>query len=577
LRFPSSLASKIFAITITLLALMTAVTAVTAIMSARVGTLLAVVGEVYVPVYGMLARVHIRSLEQSFLLRRAVLANSAGGSGAQTVRDLIAQADAAGAQADTELANARALILKQAAAQSSFDDQLLLGRLDAKSEALEQQREIYTAQKAKLAARLGGANPGDIEPLLTRLDEIRDSINADLETTRRDTLALATNAVTVTRSTQQQVIDLSFLALALAILLGLLLSRRLALGLIHSMRSLVSATQAVEQGKYDTELPVTGDDEIGRLSKSFNVMVRELRLKEQIRETFGKYIDPQLARGLIDRPELTGSAGDRRVMTVYFCDLKGFSALSEEITPASLVKVLNRYFTVMSEEIRSRHGVVDKYIGDAVMAFWGPPFTAPDQQGRLACEAGLAQVKRFGAFKAEMPEILGYKRFMPQLDVRIGIATGEVLVGNIGSEVTMNYTVMGDTVNIASRLEGANKIYGTHILIDHSTAQRVEDSMVVREIDRVLFVGKTEPETIYGVMTARGQETPEMMALLAAYAEGLEAIRSRNWPAARRSFEAAIAVDASDGPSITMLERLKKERSEQDTPSWGEYWVLREK
>jgi class 3 adenylate cyclase len=306
-------------------------------------------------------------------------------------------------------------------------------------------------------------------------------------------------------------------------------------------------------------------------------MVRELRLKEQIRETFGKYIDPQLARGLIDRPELTGSAGDRRVMTVYFCDLKGFSALSEEITPASLVKVLNRYFTVMSEEIRSRHGVVDKYIGDAVMAFWGPPFTAPDQQGRLACEAGLAQVKRFGAFKAEMPEILGYKRFMPQLDVRIGIATGEVLVGNIGSEVTMNYTVMGDTVNIASRLEGANKIYGTHILIDHATAQRVEDSMVVREIDRVLFVGKTEPETIYGVMTARGQETPEMMALLAAYAEGLEAIRSRNWPAARRSFEAAIAVDASDGPSITMLERLKKEPSEQDTPSWGEYWVLREK
>jgi adenylate cyclase len=231
----------------------------------------------------------------------------------------------------------------------------------------------------------------------------------------------------------------------------------------------------------------------------------------------------------------------------------------------------------MSEEIRSRHGVVDKYIGDAVMAFWGPPFTAPNQQGRLACEAGLAQVERFAAFKAEMPEILGYKRFMPQLDVRIGIATGEVLVGNIGSEVTMNYTVMGDPVNIASRLEGANKIYRTHILIDHSTAQRVDESMVVREIDRVLFVGKTEPETIYEVMAARGQEPPEVMALLERYADGLAAVRSRDWAAARKSFEASLALNASDGPSITMLERLKKEPSEQDTPSWGKYWVLREK
>ena len=169
------------------------------------------------------------------------------------------------------------------------------------------------------------------------------------------------------------------------------------------MGSLVSATRAVEQGKYDTELAVTGDDEIGRLAKSFNVMIRELRLKEQIRETFGKYVDPQLVQDLIDRPELTGSAGDRRIMTIYFCDMKGFSALAEDVTPASLVKVLNRYFTIMSEEIRSRHGVVDKYIGDAVMAYWGPPFAAADQQGKLACEAGLAQLRRFTASRTKFP------------------------------------------------------------------------------------------------------------------------------------------------------------------------------
>ena len=577
LRIPSSIASKIFAITLSLLALMTAVTAVTAIMSARVGGLLEAVNEVYLPAYGMLARAHIRALEQSFLLRRAVLAKSTAGASPKSVPDLVAEANAAGTDADKELSDARAIILRHTAADSGFDDQLLLGRLDAKIENLQQQRKTYAAIKSELVGLLMGDNQAELGPSLSRLDEIRDGINAELEVTRRDTLTLAKNAVAGTSSTQQQVIVLSFAALGLAILLGLLLSRRLARGLIRGMGSLVSATEAVEQGKYDTELAVTGEDEIGRLSKSFNVMVRELRLKEQIRETFGKYVDPKLVQGLIDRPELTGSAGDRRIMTIYFCDMKGFSALAEDVTPASLVKVLNRYFTIMSEEIRSRHGVVDKYIGDAVMAYWGPPFAAADQQGKLACEAGLAQLRRFAAFKDEIPEILGYKRFMPELDVRIGIATGEVLVGNIGSEVAMNYTVMGDTVNIASRLEGTNKTYRTHILINHATAQLIREYMIVREVDRVLFMGKTEPETIYGVMGAKGEETPEVAALLEAYAQGLAALRSRNWSAARDCFETCLRLDPSDGPSITMLERLKLESPEHLGPDWDGYWILREK
>src|SRR5438105_3398064 len=232
---------------------------------------------------------------------------------------------------------------------------------------------------------------------------------------------------------------------------------------------------------------------IGRLTQSFNSMVGELRIKAQIRETFGKYVDPRIVAGLIDRPELTDAKGSRREMTILFCDMKGFTTFSEGMTPAALVAVLNRYMTVMSEPVRRHSGIIDKYIGDAIMAFWGPPFTGADEQARLACLAALDQVAGFAAFRAELPDLIGFKRGFPEIDMRIGIATGDVVVGSIGSEQTRNYTVIGDTVNLASRLEGANKTYGTRVLISEATTHLAGDTVEMREIDSVLVVGKTEP------------------------------------------------------------------------------------
>ena len=121
-------------------------------------------------------------------------------------------------------------------------------------------------------------------------------------------------------------------------------------------------------------------------------MVGELRVKAQIRDTFGKYVDPRIVAGLIDRPELTDAKGSRREMTIFFCDMKGFTAFSEGMTPAGLVNVLNRYMTVMSEPVRRNNGIIDKYIGDGIMAFWGPPFTGADEHARLACLAALDQL-----------------------------------------------------------------------------------------------------------------------------------------------------------------------------------------
>ena len=249
----------------------------------------------------------------------------------------------------------------------------------------------------------------------------------------------------------------------LAGILGLIFSLFISTGITGPVRRLLEGTRAVEAGRLDGSIDVTTRDEIGQLTTAFNNMVEQLRHKERLRETFGRYVDPRVVEGLIDRQSLTASDGERRVMTVLFCDMKGFTSLSEGMTPQGLVKVMNHYLSTMSGPIRSHRGIIDKYIGDAIMAYWGPPFTEHGEQARLACLAAVEMADRGAALRTELPELLGVRTVPSDCDVRIGVATGEVLVGSIGSEFMMSYTVMGDAVNLASRLENANKIYGSSL------------------------------------------------------------------------------------------------------------------
>jgi class 3 adenylate cyclase len=343
------------------------------------------------------------------------------------------------------------------------------------------------------------------------------------------------------------------------------------------VRRLLDGTAAVEDGALDTVIPITSRDEIGRLTQSFNSMVGELRLKAQIRETFGKYVDPRIVAGLIDRPELTDVKGSRREMTIFFCDMKGFTTFSEGMTPAGLVNVLNRYMTVMSEPISRNNGIIDKYIGDGIMAYWGPPFTAAEAQGRLACLAALDQLAGLAAFRAELPELIGIKRGLPEIDLRIGIATGDVVAGSIGSEQTRNYTVIGDAVNLASRLEGANKTYGTRVLISEATNRLAADSVEAREIDTVLVVGKTEPQRIFELLGRKGEVARERLELRDAFAEALVAYRHGAWEDARAGFENCLAIIPCDAPSKVFLNRLASLRTVEPSADWTGVWSLVEK
>jgi class 3 adenylate cyclase len=501
-----SIGLKIFSIAVALLVLMAVVALLSLRMTRTVDGQLVIIDQNYFPAYVALAQANIRSVEQSAYVRRLLLAIAERPGDAAKVDDLRQRVAATGKASDEEIADARRHINEQIADPLDFDDNIALARLDDKIEALQEERGRYEEVLAKLLAAAAADHKEEAGQLLAELDGWRDDLDRKIEAARGEMRRLAGAAIVGTRAYQQHVVEISLALLVIASLLGLIVAAAVTIGLVRPVRRLLAGTAAVERGALDTVIPITSHDEIAQLTRSFNSMVNELRRKAQIRETFGKYVDPRIVAGLLDRPELTDAKGARRVMTISFCDMRGFTELGEGMTPAALVTVLNRYVTLMSEPVRNNNGIIDKYIGDGIMAFWGPPFTGAEEQGRLACLAALDQLAGLATFRAELPDLTGLKRGFPEIDLRIGIATGDVVAGSIGSEQTRNYTVIGDAVNVASRLEGANKIYNTRVLISEGTNQLAADCVETREIDTVLVVGKTEPQRIPSRGVERGAD-----------------------------------------------------------------------
>jgi adenylate cyclase len=247
------------------------------------------------------------------------------------------------------------------------------------------------------------------------------------------------------------------------------------------------------------------------------------------------------------------------------------------MTPQGLVKVMNRYFSAMSAPIRHHGGIIDKYIGDAIMAYWGPPFTEDADQARLASLAALDMLERVASLRAEFPELLGVRSLPILFDIRIGIATGEALVGSIGSELMMSYTVMGDTVNLASRLEGASKMYGSRVLVSEATVAGAAAVIEVREIDQVVLLGQTQPQAVFEIMGRKGELTPMQIELRTHFSEGLVAYRARRWDEALRAFAAALEAVPNDGPSMTFIKRIDSLMTTPPGDEWNGSWHLDQK
>ena len=264
--------------------------------------------------------------------------------------------------------------------------------------------------------------------------------------------------------------------------------------------------------------------------------------KKKVLGAFEKYVSPVIIKQLLDHPEYMKLGGTRKEITLFFSDIRGFTSVSEKLSPEDLVSLLNEYLSEMTKIIIDKGGVVDKFMGDAIMAFWGAPIKQPNQ-ATLACETSLEMLDKLDKLRKDWK-----KRGVPSFDIGIGLNTGDAVTGNMGSYQRFDYTAMGDSVNLASRLEGINKIYGTRIIVSIYTKRKTHN-FVFRELDKVKVKGKQKPEIIYELICRKGDsydkekiETFEKALLLYYHGKFKEALE---------------ILSNVDGPSKNLIKRCK--------------------
>lgn len=433
---------------------------------------------------------------------------------------------------------------------------------------------ISTRQREVINLQLAG-QPQRAGDLLEVIKDLQATVQKQWTQLQDQIAAMTRQAAEESPKRELWVKRLAFFITLAAMLLGLILAAFITRRLVKPIHSLVAGLDDVEKGNLDVELPVISQDEIGGLTQSFNFFIRELRAKEQIKQTFGKYIDPRVLDQVILQPGVADSG--RRVMTVSFADLVGFTGISEHLTPSRMVNLLNRHFSLQAQAVQQNLGVIDKFIGDALMAFWGPPFSADDNHALLACRAALGQLQALGTLRDELAELTGLRKDLPPIDLRIGISTGEVIVGNIGAENARSYTVIGDTVNLGQRLEQANRIYGTEILLSEAACRAAGTDFVTREIDLLVPKGKMEPIRVFELLGLKGQVPEVILEICQRFSLALAAYRNRQWDQAEVLCKACLEVSPHDGPSRLFLDRIRQLRSQPPDESWQGVWFLETK
>jgi adenylate cyclase len=350
-------------------------------------------------------------------------------------------------------------------------------------------------------------------------------------------------------------------------LLGFLWIAVLTAGVIYLSVSLFSH-QGLVLNVTSALLAVAG----GYAASTVYHLVSERRQRLLIKSMFSTYVDPSVVDELVANPQKLVLGGKREELTVLFSDIEGFTTMSQGMQPEEIVTLLNEYLSSMSAVIFRHAGTLDKYEGDAVMAFWGAPVPQADHPLR-ACRAALDMQEAAARLNGQWKE-----RGRPQLRTRIGINTGTMVVGNLGGERKFDYTVIGDSVNLASRLEGANKEYGTRIMVSEQTYEAVRADILGRQIDRIAVVGRSRPVVAYELLGLRG--TPETAAaeeFVRVYSEGLAAYFSRDWASSLAHFDRALQLRPDDGPARIHRERVRHYIQHPPAPDWDGVFILHSK
>ncbi len=311
---------------------------------------------------------------------------------------------------------------------------------------------------------------------------------------------------------------------------------------------------------------------LGYFGSTAYYFIAERKQKTMIKGMFTQYVSSTFVEELVADPEKLKLGGEKKELSVFFSDIAGFSTFSETKTPEDLINFLNEYLSEMTKIVFDNNGTLDKYLGDAVMAFWGAPVPQPNHP-YLACKSALLMQKRLKElqvkWKMEGETII---------EARMGINTGEMVVGNVGGSQRFDYTVIGDNVNLSSRLEGVNKEYGTYILISDSTYEHVKNDFITREIDSIIVKGKTKPVNIYELIGFAGEELPsEKTNSLKIYSEALQLYREKQFSGAADKFTKVLELVPTDRASIVFVNRCKLLNENPPPEEWDGVFVMKTK
>lgn len=286
--------------------------------------------------------------------------------------------------------------------------------------------------------------------------------------------------------------------------------------------------------------------------------------RSYIRSAFGHYLSSDVINNLLDDPDKLELGGEQKYITAMFTDVKGFSTISEKLDPTDLVKLLNEYLTAMSDTVLDLRGTIDKYEGDAIICFFGAPVEFEDHAHR-ACQSAV----RMRKIEAELNKHFLENDLSPgPLLTRIGINTGDMVVGNMGTIKKMDYTIMGSAVNLAARLEGVNKQYGTWLLISQSTYDAAGKDFTTRQMDRVRVVGINEPVRLYELIDEKETTDSAMVEAVETFHLGQELFENKAWDKAEKHFQEVLKILPNDGPSGVFIERCKQYKEKAPPDTW---------
>ena len=296
----------------------------------------------------------------------------------------------------------------------------------------------------------------------------------------------------------------------------------------------------------------------------------EERGKKELRDTFQKYVSPAIVDEILSDPSRVELGGRKAKLTIFFSDIRGFTKISEKLDPPSLSQLLNRYLTPMTDLVFQNRGTLDKYMGDAIMAFFGAPLPYQDH-AKQACRCALLSLEKLTLLRNEFK-----REGLPEIDIGIGLNTGDVSVGNMGSVSIRSYTVIGDAVNLASRLEGLNKHYGTHILLSEWTYAEIKDDFTCREIDWVRVHGKEQPVRIYELIK-EGNVSVQTQQMLKLFSLGYQNYRQKRWNQAIEDFNQALNQGLEDPVCRLYIRRCQEYQTDPPKENWDGVFQMKTK